>query len=503
MQNFRRHTWHFSSKNDDDGEADGDDETELSNLLTFSSREREDISASAEPGEEEEEGDSMESSRDHNGFYSRHWAKIQITDDDSRDFIQICGYKINWMKNFLCKLFYFLTLGLLRLLFHWKPEWHVKATCDQCSLKMADQVFIRDSNQETYLRKIFQLINPLNVKNGLNLILSDGSDVNLHTIRYFTLKKMKFLWYPAPLSSELPVNEGFHRMLDLDQNLPLSLYHRLASGWENFDLLDDIKVKSRAVIHGANEVMVKLVPIHMLLFKEKTDYMKGNLSKNKFFDGIVLSPFYCFQAFSVTVWYCELYYIYATIIILISLVSITLNIYLTRKNQRTLHEMMYSIDNVKVLRNDSSTKNPTVKEISSKELVVGDILLIPGDGCIMECDAVLISGSCVVDESMLTGESTPCTKVPLPNDETQFYSTKQHQSHTLFCGTKILLAKSDFTKNEKELCEDCTTGTPCCGYRSCNMSCCNCGGGCRGGNIKEVEKQHAYVETSETFRYWS
>ena len=29
----------------------------------------------------------------------------------------------------------------------------------------------------------------------------------------------------------------------------------------------------------------------------------------------------------------------------------------------------------------------------------------------MECDAVLIEGTCVVNESMLTGESIPITKV--------------------------------------------------------------------------------------------
>ena len=55
---------------------------------------------------------------------------------------------------------------------------------------------------------------------------------------------------------------------------------------------------------------------------------------------------------------------------------------------------------------------PTETEISSVELVPGDVILLPiTGGFIMECDAILVEGSCVVNESMLTGESIPITKV--------------------------------------------------------------------------------------------
>lgn len=40
----------------------------------------------------------------------------------------------------------------------------------------------------------------------------------------------------------------------------------------------------------------------------------------------------------------------------------------------------------------------------TKYLVPGDVLEIPSSGCTMTCDAVLLSGNCILDESMLTGK---------------------------------------------------------------------------------------------------
>ena len=42
-------------------------------------------------------------------------------------------------------------------------------------------------------------------------------------------------------------------------------------------------------------------------------------------------------------------------------------------------------------------------KISSDELVPGDVIVIPPNGLLMPCDAALISGTCIVNESMLTG----------------------------------------------------------------------------------------------------
>jgi P-type E1-E2 ATPase len=53
------------------------------------------------------------------------------------------------------------------------------------------------------------------------------------------------------------------------------------------------------------------------------------------------------------------------------------------------------------------------KRILTQQLVPGDILCINPleDKVPFHCDAVLVEGTCSVDESMLTGESYPITKV--------------------------------------------------------------------------------------------
>ena len=48
---------------------------------------------------------------------------------------------------------------------------------------------------------------------------------------------------------------------------------------------------------------------------------------------------------------------------------------------------------------------PEYEEMSSEDLVPGDVIEIPRGGCIMQCDAVLVTGNCIVNESMLTGTS--------------------------------------------------------------------------------------------------
>ncbi|MGH0149125.1 UNVERIFIED_CONTAM: hypothetical protein FKN15_015063 [Acipenser sinensis] len=138
----------------------------------------------------------------------------------------------------------------------------------------------------------------------------------------------------------------------------------------------------------------------------------------------VLNPFYIFQLFSVILWSADEYYYYAMAIVIMSVISIATSLYTIKKT--VVHRYFRSW--------------------MSTELVPGDVMVIPANGTIMPCDAVLVSGTCIVNESMLTGESVPVTKTNLPNpsrsakgtEEDELYSSELHKRHTLFCGTNVI-----------------------------------------------------------------
>jgi magnesium-transporting ATPase (P-type) len=89
------------------------------------------------------------------------------------------------------------------------------------------------------------------------------------------------------------------------------------------------------------------------------------------------------------------------------------------------------------------------EEISSEDLVPGDVISIE-NMVTMQCDAVLLDGTVVVNESMLTGESVPVTKTafdassvnmdktPVGEPNITRIDVKQHSKSILFNGTQVL-----------------------------------------------------------------
>jgi len=125
------------------------------------------------------------------------------------------------------------------------------------------------------------------------------------------------------------------------------------------------------------------------------------------------------------------------LICLFSAVSIGLTLYETMQTTSKLRNMSYYEIPVTVYRKVNGVQ--TKMTINSSELVPGDVIEIP-EGALMPCDAILLNGSTIMNESMLTGESIPVVKNSLPYNDI-YYNPKEDKQYTLFAGTKCIQAR--------------------------------------------------------------
>jgi cation-transporting ATPase 13A3/4/5 len=156
----------------------------------------------------------------------------------------------------------------------------------------------------------------------------------------------------------------------------------------------------------------------------------------------VTTPFYIFQLFSVILWFSNNYAKFATIIVITTIISLIVSVYETRSNLLNIQKMAkYSCD-VSVIRQNEKGIREEVK-ISSRELVPGDLVEIPEDGLALPCDIILMNGTVILNEAMLTGESIPIIKTGVPNAGSKF-DPDVDKKFILYAGTKIVQKRSQF-----------------------------------------------------------
>ena len=95
--------------------------------------------------------------------------------------------------------------------------------------------------------------------------------------------------------------------------------------------------------------------------------------------------------------------------------GIVSSVYQTKQNEENLRSTIRCSSNVIVKRQGEDVDK--FETISSSDLVPGDIIALPNGKFEMSCDAVLILGNVIVNEAMLTGESVPELKSPIPKIE--------------------------------------------------------------------------------------
>ncbi|KAM8796346.1 polyamine-transporting ATPase 13A2 [Eudromia elegans] len=344
--------------------------------------------------------------------------------------MEVTGYERRPWRVLLCHAGAALSAGLLLLLFHWKPSLEVRAKCRPCPLRRADCVVIRGRGGERRTARVCTEALPdgslerhpgarpeeraASVPVGPAEPDESRDTVRLHDkeergcLRYYVFEGSRYVW--------LEGRQAFCKVSDLDEGWTCEDLHLSQAGLEQHDR------DTRRKIYGPNVIEVPVKSYARLLVEE------------------VLNPFYIFQAFSIVLWVCDAYYYYAACIFLISTTSLGLSLYETRKQSATLQAMAKVSVGVRVRRPGGGEA-----VVSSADLVPGDCISLPCDGALVPCDAALLAGECVLNESMLTGESVPVMKTPLPAGgpaARAAYSPEEHRRHTLFCGTQLIQAKS-------------------------------------------------------------
>ena len=183
--------------------------------------------------------------------------------------------------------------------------------------------------------------------------------------------------------------------------------------------LTDADIHENATVYGKNVMAVPVPTVIDLIIKE------------------CLHPFFIFQVYSVTLWCFEQYYVFAVVIAIMAIASVASNIYDTRKNITRLQNLARSEVPVDVIRNGQEI------EISSTALTVGDLVVL-SNNLDIPCDLTLLTGSVVINEAMLTGESVPVVKYPVLDASTSATASievgKDTRS-TLFAGTRVMQLK--------------------------------------------------------------
>ncbi|KAI9881364.1 MAG: hypothetical protein M1830_003371 [Pleopsidium flavum] len=340
--------------------------------------------------------------------------KIYILTEDLT--IVVAGFTTNLVGFTVYIVLCAMTFGLGYLLFRWLPRWRVRLAGTPTSLRECTWVVIENQWNE------FTVHDVVNQQYGQALSTVFGSQEK-GTLRYYdddddpVINYLRFVDYRYIRFSFHPLKDKF--VLSNSWKDP---------SWTNVKSiragLDGDEQEYRQRVFGKNLIGIQEKSVPQLLVDE------------------AFHPFYVFQVASLILWSLDEYYYYAVCIFVISIVSITTTLIETRSTMRRLRELSRFECDVRVLR------NRFWRYIASSELVPGDVYEVSDPSLTQfPCDSLLLAGDCIVNESMLTGESVPVSKLPATDDSLALLNPSASSIHSdvakhfLFSGTKIVRAR--------------------------------------------------------------
>ncbi|OOF92274.1 hypothetical protein ASPCADRAFT_210710 [Aspergillus carbonarius ITEM 5010] len=337
--------------------------------------------------------------------------KLHIVSEDLT--IVIAGFSTSLAGMLLYYSLCVLSFGLFYLLFRWFPRYRVRLLGKPAPLQVCQWVAVEDQWNQFGIHKVHNedYGRPLSTlfADPEYHIFDEDNDPTIPRLRYIHYRYLRLFYHP--------IEDKFC----------------LVNGWkdpfwtnakEMRAGLDADDRDSREQVFGKNLIDIQQKPILQLLTDE------------------AFHPFYIFQLASLVLWSLDQYYYYAVCIFSISVISISATIIETKATMNRLRQISLFECDIRVLRNGFW------RSVPSRELVPGDVFEFSDPSLNhVPCDCILLSGDCIVNESMLTGESVPVSKVPLTDDALKYLDLSAPSihpvlaKHFLFSGTKVIRAR--------------------------------------------------------------
>ncbi|KAI9277641.1 hypothetical protein BY458DRAFT_585318 [Sporodiniella umbellata] len=278
----------------------------------------------------------------------------------------------------------------------------------QVQRKQDELIFLDDGTK--WLSKLRDLESYIVKKFEMNVVVSTCSvQSGANNVRYFEYQCMRYVY-----------NTKKSRFEPFEYDLGST--HKQLQDWSKG--LTNEEAENKAAIIGPNIIKVYVPSIPMAIAQEFSSFL------------------YLYQMMCMWVWYYFQYYKMGLVQTSIILFSAFIRIVLRLRAERRIQAMAQHVTTVAVLRNGEWIN------ASSASLVPGDIFEVQ-ENTLVPCDAVILSGTVVVNESSLTGEAMPIRKIAIANDNNVYEMNGSGKVNTLFAGSIISQTTATSSNPEK------------------------------------------------------